>query len=49
MKPVKQLWTYLRERKIFWLAPIILVMIIIGVLLLQAQSSGVAPLFYNVF
>lgn len=46
---LKDLWLFMRERKKFWLAPIILVMVILGVLVVLAQGSAVAPFIYTLF
>ena len=46
---IKDLWAFLRERKKFWLAPIILVMLLLGALLIFAQGSAVAPFIYTLF
>jgi hypothetical protein len=39
----------MRERKKFWLAPIIIVMLLLGVLIVLAQGSAVAPFIYTLF
>ena len=46
---LKELWAFLRIRKKLWLAPIILVMVLIGGLLVLAQGSVVAPFIYTLF
>jgi len=46
---VKDLWGYMRVRKKFWLAPIILVMLVLGGLIVLAQGSAVAPFIYTLF
>ena len=46
---LKEMWAFLRVRKKLWLAPIILVMIILGGLLVLAQGSVVAPFIYTLF
>jgi hypothetical protein len=46
---VKDLWDFMRERKKFWLAPIILVMLLLGGLIVVAQGSAVAPFIYTLF
>lgn len=46
---LKELWAFLRERKKLWLAPIILVMVALGGLLVLAQGSVVAPFIYTLF
>ncbi|GJL82073.1 MAG: hypothetical protein DHS20C01_17070 [marine bacterium B5-7] len=45
----KDLWAFMRERKKFWLAPIILVLLLLGVLIVFAQGSAVAPFIYTLF
>ena len=49
MEFLKELWTFLRLRKKLWLAPIIIVMLILGGLLIIAQGSVVAPFIYTLF
>ena len=49
MDLIKELWEFLRVRKKLWLAPIIIVLMIIGGLLILAQGSVVAPFIYTVF
>ncbi len=49
MSFIKELWKFLKVRKKFWLAPIILVMLLLGVLLIFAQGSAVAPFIYTLF
>jgi len=44
-----ELWAFLRVRKKLWLAPIILVMLMLGGLLVLAQGSVVAPFIYTLF
>jgi hypothetical protein len=44
-----ELCLFLRERKKFWLLPIILVTVMIGGLLILAQGSAVAPFIYTLF
>ena len=45
----KDLWEFMRERKKFWLAPIIIVMVLLGGLLVLAQGSAIAPFIYTLF
>ena len=49
MKFLIELWTFLNARKKLWLAPIIIVMVILGGLLILAQGSVVAPFIYTLF
>lgn len=46
---IKDLWTLMRERKKFWLLPIIIVMLLLGMLIVLAQGSAVAPFIYTLF
>jgi hypothetical protein len=46
---LKDLWGFMRERKKFWLAPIIIVMVLLGALIVFAQGSAVAPFIYTLF
>jgi hypothetical protein len=46
---MKDLWGFMQERKKFWLAPIILVMLLLGALLVLSQGSAVAPFIYTLF
>ena len=49
MSFLKELWLFMRERKKFWLLPIIIVMLLLGGLLILAQGSAVAPFIYTLF
>lgn len=46
---LQELWAFLRIRKKLWLAPIIILMAILGGLLIAAQGSVVAPFIYTLF
>ncbi len=46
---IKELWIFLRVRKKLWLAPIIIIMLIFGGLLILAKGSVVAPFIYTIF
>jgi hypothetical protein len=45
----RELWTFLKVRRKWWLLPIILVMLLVGMLLVFAQGSVLAPFIYTVF
>ncbi len=49
MEFLQELWTFLRKRKKLWLAPILIVMLALGGLLILAQGSVVAPFIYTIF
>jgi hypothetical protein len=44
-----ELWSFMRERKKFWLLPIFLMMIVLGGLLILTKISAVAPFIYTLF
>ena len=44
-----EFWDFLKHEKKYWLAPIALVLIVLGLLLVFAQSSAVAPFIYSLF
>ena len=43
------LWAFMRERKKYCLAPIIIVMVLLGALIIFAQGSSLAPFIYTLF
>jgi hypothetical protein len=45
----KELWSFMRERKKWWLLPIIVTMVVFGALLVFAQGSVLAPFIYTIF
>ena len=45
----KDLWGFMKERKKFWLLPIILILVALGGLLVLAQGSAIAPFIYTLF
>ena len=49
MTLLREIWMFLRERKKFWLLPIVLVMLLFGALMVFAQSSALAPFIYTLF
>jgi hypothetical protein len=46
---LKDLWGFLKVRKKFWMAPIILVLVLLGGLIVLSQGSAVAPFIYTLF
>ena len=46
---LSDLWAFMRERKKFWLAPLLVVMVLLGALIVLAQGSAVAPFIYTLF
>ena len=49
MDLLKDLWGFLKARKKFWLAPIVIILLLLGALLVLTQGSVVAPFIYTLF
>ncbi|MDI6779971.1 MAG: DUF5989 family protein [Bacteroidota bacterium] len=46
---IAELWTFLKVRKKWWLAPIILFLVLLGGLIFLTQGSALAPFIYTIF
>lgn len=46
---IREFWAFLRVRKKLWLAPLLVLMVVIGGLLILAQGSVIAPFIYTLF
>jgi hypothetical protein len=49
MEFVLEMWAFMRERKKFWLLPIVLILVLFGGLIVLTQGSAVAPFIYTLF
>ena len=49
MSFIIELWEFLRERKKYWLIPIVLVLLLFGTIVIVSEGSAVAPLIYTIF
>ena len=49
MSFLRELWMFMRERKKYWLLPILIMMLVFGGLMVLAQGSAVAPFIYTLF
>ena len=49
MEFIKEFWEFLKERKKYWLLPIIIVLAIFGGLIVLSQGTAVAPFIYTIF
>ena len=49
MELVRELWSFLRARKKLWLAPILFVMLLFGLVTVLTQGTAVAPFIYTFF
>jgi hypothetical protein len=46
---VKDLWAFLRERKKWWLLPVVLILLLVGALIALSSGTAVAPFIYTLF
>ncbi|MGD0169535.1 MAG: DUF5989 family protein [Smithella sp.] len=46
---IAELWGYLKVRKKWWLVPIVFFLLLIGIMLILAEGSAVAPFIYTLF
>ncbi len=46
---LKDLWLFMRIRKKIWLAPIVLILLLLGAILVVVQGSALAPFIYTLF
>lgn len=44
-----EVWDFLKVRKAWWLAPIIIMLILVGILIIFGQSSALSPFIYALF
>jgi hypothetical protein len=49
MEMIKELWTFMRSRRKYWLWPVFVMMVLLGLLIVLAQGSAVAPFIYTLF
>ena len=49
MEILKDLWAFMKERKKLWLAPMIIILIILGLIIVLGGSSAIAPFVYTLF
>tara|TARA_B100000470_G_scaffold91935_1_gene70899 strand:+ start:609 stop:758 length:150 start_codon:yes stop_codon:yes gene_type:complete len=46
---LKEFWEFLKERRKYWLIPIIIVLVLFGGLIVLSQGSAIAPFIYTIF
>jgi hypothetical protein len=46
---IREFWAFLRVRKKYWLAPIVLVLLLLGALVVSVSGSPLAPFIYALF
>lgn len=45
----RDIWDFLKVRKKFWLAPLIITIVLMGALIVVSQGSVIAPFIYSIF
>ena len=46
---LKEFWDFLKERKKWWLLPIVIFLVLLGLLIVLTEGSAVAPFIYTLF
>ena len=49
MEFLNDLWLFIKERKKFWLAPVIVLLLLLGILIVFGGASALAPFIYTIF
>jgi hypothetical protein len=49
MELLKDLWAFLKTRKKYWLIPIIVVLLLLGIIIVFSAGSAIAPFIYTLF
>lgn len=49
MSVLTELWRFMRVRKKFWLAPILIMLVVFGGMVILVQGTAVAPFIYTLF
>ena len=49
LSTIRDLWLFIKERKKWWLLPIVFVLVLLAVLIVFAESSALAPFIYALF
>ena len=44
-----EFWDFLKERKKWWLGPIVFILLLLGALIVLTEGSAVAPFIYTLF
>jgi hypothetical protein len=46
---LKDIWAFMKERKKYWLLPLIITLVLLGALIVLSQGSAIAPFIYTLF
>jgi len=46
---IKEFWAFMRERKKWWLIPIVVILVLLASLIVLSEGSALAPFIYTLF
>lgn len=46
---LKELWLFLKETKMWWIAPILIILVLLSILVFVTEGSAVLPFIYTLF
>jgi hypothetical protein len=49
MELISELWAFMKVRKKWWLGPIVVMLVLLGLLIVLTQGTAVAPFIYTLF
>jgi hypothetical protein len=49
LQVIREVWQFMRHNRRYWLAPIVVVLLLVGLLLIVAKGSVIAPFIYTLF
>ena len=49
MEVLRDFWDFMRSRKKYWLAPVIIILLLLGVIIIFTSGSAIAPFIYTLF
>ena len=49
MEILKDIWGFIKQRKKYWLVPVIFILLLLGILIVFGGSSALAPFIYTLF
>jgi hypothetical protein len=49
IKIISEFWGFIKERKIWWLAPILIILLLLGALIIMTEGTALMPFIYTAF
>ena len=46
---LKDIWGFLKERKKYWMVPLIITLVLLGAVIIMTEVSAIAPFIYTLF